>query len=234
LLGKNRRSTRKTLPRTIIAFGISTYKISLFLENLRGLLLVPDHFLSVQGNLKTSENLARKPPKGRIMRGVSRSMVFLLGGLGGKTAKEPVYITLKESSPMDAGRPWVLVFRPRGGKSAQNPGKFLKDLKRRGVQRRWIFLIDDLSGLEETMEKIFRIQIGSFGFCPVRDALNKAEKRTEKRVVKFQKHLPCEELERGEKACRRAGKRSLGASGFPTSSKAHSPLSFLEAIIALR
>jgi len=72
----------------------------------------------------------------------------------GKTAKEPVYITLGIKPD---GRREILGFWLFGaeGESAQNWEEVLEDFKLRRVQRVRIFIIDDLPGLEEAIKKIF-------------------------------------------------------------------------------
>jgi len=72
----------------------------------------------------------------------------------GKTAKEPVYITLGIKPD---GRREILGFWRVGakGESARNGEEVLKDLRRCGIQRVRIFIIDDLPGLEEAIKKIF-------------------------------------------------------------------------------
>ena len=134
----------------------------------------------------------------------------------GKTAKEPVYITLGIKPD---GRREILGFWLFGaeGESAQNWEEVLEDFKLRRVQRVRIFIIDDLPGLEEAIKKIF--PEADRKLCvlhAVRDAFNKVWKKDREAPAEALKKIyRAESREEAEKPLRSL--RERGARPIPRS-----------------
>ena len=138
---------------TLYAVGVSTRKISAFLEGVYGTFYSPQSISRLIEVTAEQVKAWRERPLAEEYYAVFLDGTFL-SIRRGKTAKEPVYIALGIKRD---GRREVLGFWLFGaeGESAHNWEEVLKDLKRRGVQRVQIFITDDLPGLEEAIKKIF-------------------------------------------------------------------------------
>ncbi|MEM2002281.1 MAG: transposase [Candidatus Methanomethylicaceae archaeon] len=92
---------------------------------------------------------------------------------------------------MGAGRSrsWASVFLAEG-ESARNWEEVLKDLGRRGVWRVWIFVTDDLPGLEEAIRKIFpEVDWQLCVLHSLRNALSQARKKDRKALAEDLKYV---------------------------------------------
>jgi putative transposase len=113
----------------------------------------------------------------------------------GKTPNEPVYIAL---GIKPNGRREILGFWLFGAKeeSARNWQEVLNDLKRRGVQRVWIFITAALPGLGEAIKKIF--PGADWQLCvlhAIKDALNKVREKDRQALKKIYRVETQEEAE---------------------------------------
>jgi hypothetical protein len=223
----------------LYAVGVSTRKISHFLEGIYGAFYSPQSISRLIQVTEEEVKAWRERPLSEEYYAVFLDGTFL-SIRRGKTAKEPVYMALGIKPD---GRREILGFWLFGaeGESARNWEEVLKDLKRRGVQRVRIFITDDLPGLEEAIKKIF--PEADWQLCvlhAVRDALNKARKKGPRSLGRgSQDDLPGRDpgggrgsLAKPTKAlrhvlsqdCGALGNQGLCSFGFPASSKARSPL----------
>ena len=188
---------------TLYAVGVSTRKISAFLEGVYGTFYSPQSISRLIEVTWEQVKAWRERPLAEEYYAVFLDGTFL-SIRRGKTAKEPVYIALGIKRD---GRREVLGFWLFGaeGESAHNWEEVLKDLKRRGVQRVQIFITDDLPGLEEAIKKIF--PDSDWQLCvlhAVRDALNKARKKDrEALAADLKKIYRAETQEEAEEALRK-------------------------------
>jgi len=188
---------------TLYAVGVSTRKISAFLEGVYGTFYSPQSISRLIEVTAEQVKAWRERPLAEEYYAVFLDGTFL-SIRRGKTAKEPVYIALGIKRD---GRREVLGFWLFGaeGESAHNWEEVLKDLKRRGVQRVQIFITDDLPGLEEAIKKIF--PDADWQLCvlhAVRDALNKARKKDrEALAADLKKIYRAETQEEAEEALRK-------------------------------
>ena len=188
---------------TLYAVGVSTRKISAFLEGVYGTFYSPQSISRLIEVTWEQVKAWRERPLAEEYYAVFLDGTFL-SIRRGKTAKEPVYIALGIKRD---GRREVLGFWLFGaeGESAHNWEEVLKDLKRRGVQRVQIFITDDLPGLEEAIKKIF--PDADWQLCvlhAVRDALNKARKKDrEALAADLKKIYRAETQEEAEEALRK-------------------------------
>ena len=172
----------------LYAVGVSTRKISAFLEGIYGAFYSPQ---SISRLLKVTQEQVkawRERPLSEEYYAVFLDGTFL-SIRRGKAAKEPVYLAFGIKPD---GRREILGFWLFGaeGESARNWEEVLKDLKRRGVQRVRIFITDDLPGLEEAIKKIF--PEADWQLCvlhAVRDALNKVRKKDREAVAEALKKI---------------------------------------------
>jgi len=223
----------------LYAVGVSTKKISHFLEGIYGAFYSPQSISRLIQVTEEEVKAWRERPLNEEYYAVFLDGTFL-SIRRGKTAKEPVYMALGIKPD---GRREILGFWLFGaeGESARNWAEVLKDLKRHGVQRVRIFITDDLPGLEEAIKKIF--PDADWQLCvlhAVRDALNKVRKKDREALAEaLQKIYRAERREEAEEALRNLrerwgrglsqdrgalGNQGLCSFGFPASSKARSPL----------
>jgi putative transposase len=139
----------------LYAVGVSTRKISHFLERISGAFYSPQSISRLIQVTEEEGKAWRERPLSEEYYAVFLDVTFL-SIRRGKTAKEPVYMVLGIKPD---GRREILGFWLFGaeGESAGNWEEVLKDLKRRGVQRVRIFITDDLPRLEEAIKKIFPV-----------------------------------------------------------------------------
>jgi putative transposase len=137
----------------LYAVGVSTRKISHFLEGIYGAFYSPQSISRLIQVTEEEVKAWRERPLSEEYCAVFLDGTFL-SIRRGKTAKEPVYIALgiKPDGRRESLGFWLFGAE---GESARNWEEVLKDLKRRGVQRVRIFITDDLPGLEEAIKKIF-------------------------------------------------------------------------------
>ena len=172
----------------LYAVGVSTRKISAFLEGIYGAFYSPQSISRLVEVTQEQVKAWRERPLSEEYYAVFLDGTFL-SIRRGKTAKEPVYIALGIKPD---GRREILGFWLFGaeGESSRNWEEVLKDLKRRGVQRVRIFITDDLPGLEEAIKKIF--PEADWQLCvlhAVRDALNKVRKKDREALAEALKKI---------------------------------------------
>lgn len=172
----------------LYAVGVSTRKISAFLEGIYGAFYSPQSISRLIEVTQEKLEAWRERPLSEEYYAVFLDGTFL-SVRRGKTAKEPVYMALGIKPD---GRREILGFWLFGaeGESARNWEEVLKALKRRGVQRVRIFITDDLPGLEEAIKKIF--PDADWQLCvlhAVRDALNKARKKDREALAEALKKI---------------------------------------------
>jgi transposase-like protein len=191
----------------LYAVGVSTRKISHFLEGIYGAFYSPQSISRLIQVTEEEVKAGRERPLSEEYYAVFLDGTFL-SIRRGKTAKEPVYMALGIKPD---GRREILGFWLFGaeGESAGNCEEVLKDLKRRGVQRVRIFISDDLPGLEEAIKKIF--PEADWQLCvlhAVRDALNKVRKRDREALAEALKKIyRAERREEAEEALRNLRER---------------------------
>jgi len=186
----------------LYAVGVSTRKISAFLEGIYGAFYSPQSISRLVEVTQEQVKAWRERPLSEEYYAVFLDGTFL-SIRRGKTAKEPVYVALGIKPD---GRREILGFWLFGaeGESARNWEEVLKDLKRRGVQRVRIFITDDLPGLEEAIKKIF--PEADWQLCvlhAVRDTLNKVRKNDREALAEdLKKIYRAESREEAEEALR--------------------------------
>jgi putative transposase len=191
----------------LYAVGVSTRKISHFLEGIYGAFYSPQSISRLIQVTEEEVKAWRERPLSEEYYAVFLDGTFL-SIRRRKTAKEPVYMVLGIKPD---GRREILGFWLFGaeGESAGNWEEVLKDLKRRGVQRVRIFISDDLPGLEEAIKKIF--PEADRQLCvlhAVRDALNKARKKDREALAEdLKKIYRAETQEEAEEALRNLRER---------------------------
>ena len=214
----------------LYAVGVSTRKISAFLEGVYGAFYSPQSISRLLEVTQEQVKTWRERPLSEEYYAVFLDGTFL-SIRRGKTAKEPVYVALGIKPD---GRREILGFWLFGaeGESARNWEEVLKDLRRRGVQRVRIFITDDLPGLEEAIKKIF--PEADWQLCvlhAVREALNKARKKDREAVAEALKKIyRAESPEEAEEALRNLRERWGGV--YPKlverwETKAYALLAFL-------
>jgi len=192
---------------TLYAVGVSTRKISRFLEEVYGAFYSPQSISRLIRITADRVRAWRERPLAEEYYAVFLDGTFL-SIRRGETAKEPVYIALGIKPD---GRREVLGFWLFGaeGESAHNWEEVLKELKRRGVQRVQIFITDDLPGLEGAIKKIF--PEADWQLCvlhAVRDALNKVRKKDREALAADLKGIyRAESEEEAKEALRRLRER---------------------------
>jgi len=129
----------------LYAVGVSTRKISHFLEGIYGAFYSPQSISRLIQVTEEEVKAWRERPLSEEYYAVFLDGTFL-SIRRGKTVKEPVYMALGIKPD---GRREILGFWLFGaeGESTGNWEGMLRDLRRRGVQRVRIFITDDLPGL---------------------------------------------------------------------------------------
>jgi len=191
----------------LYAVGVSTRKISHFLEGIYGAFYSPQSISRLIQVTEEEVKAWRERPLSEEYCAVFLDGTFL-SIRRGKTAKEPVYMVLgiKPDGRRESLGFWLFGAE---GESAGNWEEVLKDLRRRGVERVRIFITDDLPGLEEAIKKIF--PEADWQRCvlhAVRDALNKVRKRDREALAEALKKIyRAESREEAEEALRNLRER---------------------------
>jgi len=157
---------------TLYAVGVSTRKISQFLESIYGAYYSPQ---SISRLIKVTEDEVRSWKE----RALSEEYlaIFLDGTYlsirRNEVAKEPVYLALGIKPD---GRREILGFWLFGseGESAKNWEEILRELNRRGVKKVQLFITDDLPGIENAIKMVY--PASEWQLCvlhTVRNSLNK-------------------------------------------------------------
>ena len=193
----------------LYAVGVSTRKISAFLEGVYGAFYSPQSISRLLEVTQEQVKTWRERPRSEEYYAVFLDGTFL-SIRRGKTAKEPVYVALGIKPD---GRREILGFWLFGaeGESSRNWAEVLKDLKRRGVQRVRIFITDDLPGLEEAIKKIF--PEADWQLCAlhaVRDAFNRVRQKDREALAEALKKIYQAETEEEAKEALRSLRERWG------------------------
>jgi len=172
---------------TLSAVGVSTRKISHFLEDIYRAFHSSQtkHPSAHPSYCRTSESLAGKAPKRGVLPGVwDRTFLSIRRG---KTPKERVYMAsgIKPNGQRETLGFWLFGAE---GESARNWEEVLK--KRRGGPKVRIFLTDDLPGLDEAIKRIFpKWRPPCRAGCAEQSTEKRAKSAGKPRLMLFE--LPC-------------------------------------------